>query len=64
MAAALQRYARLRRPRVMRLQRSARQAGRIYHLAGPLALARNLVIKAMGPRRMLSRQDWIYNWQA
>jgi salicylate hydroxylase len=60
----LQRYERLRRPRVMRLQRSARQAGRIYHLSGPLALARNLVIKAMGPKRMLARQDWIYNWQA
>jgi salicylate hydroxylase len=64
LAVALQRYARLRRPRVMRLQRSARQAGRIYHLAGPLALARDLVIKGMGPRRLLSRQDWIYNWQA
>jgi salicylate hydroxylase len=64
LSAALQRYERLRRPRVMRLQRSARQAGRIYHLSGPLALARNLVIKAMGPKRMLSRQDWIYNWQA
>jgi len=64
LAVALQRYARLRQPRVMRLQRSARQAGRIYHLAGPLALARNLVIKGMGPRRLSSRQDWIYNWQA
>jgi salicylate hydroxylase len=64
LAAALQRYARLRRPRVIQLQRSARQAGRIYHLAGPLALARNLVIKGMGPRRLSSRQDWIYNWQA
>jgi salicylate hydroxylase len=64
LSAALQRYERLRRPRVMRLQRSARQAGRIYHLSGPLALARNLVIKAMGPKRMLARQDWIYNWQA
>jgi salicylate hydroxylase len=63
LAAALQRYARLRRPRVTRIQRSARQAGRIYHLAGPLALARDLVIKAMGPKRMLSRQDWIYNWR-
>jgi salicylate hydroxylase len=61
--AALQRYARLRRPRVIRVQRSARQAGRIYHLAGPLALARDLVIKAMGPKRMLSRQDWIYDWR-
>jgi salicylate hydroxylase len=60
----LQRYEKLRRPRVMQLQRSARQSGRIYHLSGPLALARNLVIKTMGPKRMLSRQDWIYNWQA
>jgi salicylate hydroxylase len=64
LTAALQRYERLRRPRVMSLQRSARQAARIYHLSGPLALARNLVIKAMGPKRMLARQDWIYNWQA
>lgn len=63
LSAALQRYARLRRPRVSRVQRSARQAGRIYHLSGPLALARDLVIKAMGPKRMLSRQDWIYNWR-
>jgi salicylate hydroxylase len=61
---ALQRYAKQRRPRVTRIQRSARQAGRIYHLAGPLAFARNLAIKAMGPKRLLSRQDWIYDWRA
>jgi salicylate hydroxylase len=63
-ASALKRYVRLRRPRVARVQRSARQAGRIYHLPGPLALARDLVIKAMGPSRMLSRQDWIYKWRS
>jgi salicylate hydroxylase len=63
LSAALQRYARLRRPRVMRVQRSARQAGRIYHLGGPLALARDLVIKASGTKRMLSRQNWIYDWR-
>ena len=62
--AALKRYARLRRPRVARVQRAARQAGRIYHLSGPLAVARDLVIKAMGPRHMLARQDWIYDWRA
>ena len=62
--AALKRYARLRRPRVARVQRAARQAGRIYHLSGPLAAARDLVIKGMGARRMLARQDWIYNWRA
>ncbi|SHN83694.1 FAD-dependent monooxygenase [Bradyrhizobium erythrophlei] len=64
LSAALHRYEKLRRPRVTQLQRSARQLGRIYHLSGPLALARDLVIKTMGPKRMLSRQDWIYNWQA
>ena len=37
-AAAMQRYARLRRARVARVQRAARQAGRIYHLTGAAAL--------------------------
>jgi salicylate hydroxylase len=63
-AAALKRYERLRRPRVARVQHAARRSGRIYHLANPLALARDLVIKAMGPQRMLSRQNWIYYWRA
>ena len=62
--AALKRYARLRDSRVSRVQRTARQAGRIYHLTGPMAFARDLAIKAMGPRRMLARQDWIYDWRA
>jgi salicylate hydroxylase len=63
-AAALKRYARLRRARVARVQRTARRSGRIYHLAGPFALARDLTIKALGPQRMLTRQNWIYDWQA
>ena len=62
-AAALKRYARLRRARVARVQRLARQQGRIYHLTGPAALARDLAIKAIGPRRLLARQDWIYDWR-
>ena len=61
--AALQRYARARRSRVTRMQRAARQQGRIYHLRGPAAYARDLVIKAMGAQRMLARQDWIYDWR-
>ena len=61
--AALQRYGRLRRPRVLQVQRAARRSGRIYHLTGPLALARDFVIKTMGPQRMLARQDWIYDWR-
>ena len=61
---AMRRYAQLRRPRVMRLQRAARQSGRIYHLTGAAAYARDLTIKAMGPKRMLARQNWIHDWRA
>ena len=49
--AALQRYAQLRRARVARVQRTARRNGRIYHLTGPMALARDLTIRAMGARQ-------------
>jgi 2-polyprenyl-6-methoxyphenol hydroxylase-like FAD-dependent oxidoreductase len=63
-AAALKRYGRAREGRVRRVQRTARQQGRIYHLAGPFALARDLAIRALGPERMMARQDWIYSWRA
>jgi salicylate hydroxylase len=62
-AGAMQMYARARRSRISRVQRTARQNGRIYHLTGPMAFARDLAIKAMGPQRMLARQDWIYDWR-
>lgn len=62
--AALERYARLRRARVGQVQSTARQSGRIYHLRGPMALARDLAIKAIGARRLHARQHWIYHWQA
>ena len=60
---ALRHYANLRRPRVNRAVRTARQNGRIYHLGGPLAVARDLAMQALGGRRLLARQDWIYNWR-
>jgi salicylate hydroxylase len=62
--AALKHYARQRRSRVSRVQRTASRNGMIYHLKGPLAYARDLAIKAMGPDRLLARQDWIFDWQA
>jgi 2-polyprenyl-6-methoxyphenol hydroxylase-like FAD-dependent oxidoreductase len=62
-AAALKKYARQRRGRVARMQRLARRQGRIYHMSGPMAAARDLFIRAMGGKRMLSRQDWIYDWR-
>jgi len=62
--AALKRYVRLRRRRVGRVQRAAEKQGRIYHMSGPMALARDATIKALGPRRMLARQNWIYDWRS
>jgi salicylate hydroxylase len=62
--AALERYARLRRARLMRIQRTARRNGTVYHLKGAVALARDLFIRSIGPQRMLARQDWIYDWRA
>jgi salicylate hydroxylase len=62
-ASAFKRYARLRRARVARVQRLAERQGRIYHLTGALALARDLAIRALGPERMLARQGWIYDWR-
>jgi salicylate hydroxylase len=62
-AGALARYSGLRRARVTRVQEFAQRNGRIYHLGGAAALARDFAIRAMGPRRMLARQDWIYNWR-
>ncbi|MGH6778384.1 MAG: FAD-dependent monooxygenase [Bradyrhizobium sp.] len=62
-AAALQRYARLRRARVARVRRTAERGGRIYHLTGGLARARDLAIGTLGPQRLLARQSWIYDWR-
>ena len=28
-----------------------------------MAFARDLAIKAIGARRMLARQDWIFDWR-
>ncbi len=61
--AALKRYVRLRRPRVARVQRAAGKAGRTYHLGGPAAYMRDLAIRTMGAKRVLARQNWIYNWR-
>lgn len=63
-SAALARYAALRAPRVTRVQRTARQSGRIYHLRGPMALARDLTMRMLGADRLQARQDWIYDWEA
>jgi salicylate hydroxylase len=59
---ALAQYERMRRRRVTRVQTASRNNGRIYHLAGPLAAARNLVLRNVPGGRIMSRYDWLYGW--
>jgi salicylate hydroxylase len=62
-AAAMRRYAAVRRPRVTRVQRLAQRNGAIYHLSGPAAVARDLGMQILGGGRLVARQNWIYDWR-
>lgn len=61
--AAFAQYARQRAPRVTHVQRTARKNGQAYHLSGPVGFARDQVIRMLGGSRLLSKQDWIYDWR-
>ncbi len=60
---ALARYGAQRRARVLRMQHTAQRTGQIYHLRGPMALARDTTIRLLNGARLRSRQDWIYDWR-
>jgi salicylate hydroxylase len=62
-AVGLRLYEGLRRRRAARTQRHARRNGRVYHLKGPAAVARDLALKLMGGNRLLRRYDWLYDWR-
>ena len=58
--AALAAYSDDRVARANRVQREATMQGRIYHLSGPFALARDLTMRALGPEGVLKRLGWLY----
>ncbi len=59
-AAALAAYQAARAARAAAVVVASRRQGAIYHLRGPMALARNLVMKRHSANQMLSRLDWLY----
>jgi salicylate hydroxylase len=61
---ALRAYESARRRRVARAQREARRNSWRYHTSGPLGLARNAVLGALGGEKLLRRYDWLYSWTA
>jgi salicylate hydroxylase len=62
--AALRWYQRQRRARVRRVVNASRRNGRIYHLAGPAAAARNFVLRNVTSHRLMTRYDWLYGWRS
>jgi salicylate hydroxylase len=60
----LRRYALNRWQRNARVQARARRNGQIFHARGPVRMARNLALRALGPR--LLDMPWLYAgaWQA
>ncbi|WP_153768522.1 FAD-dependent monooxygenase [Labrenzia sp. CE80] len=61
-ADALCRFERQRRERVRKVQKTAEENGRIYHMSGPLALGRDTVLRMSSPESLSARMDWIYGW--
>lgn len=62
LAGAFRAYEAARRDRVAAVQALARRNGAIYHLGGPMALARDLGMALLGGQGILARQDWIYRF--
>ncbi len=61
---ALAAYEQARRARTVRVMATARRNGRVYHLSGVAALARNAVLRALPPERIMASYDWVYGWKA
>lgn len=59
---ALAAYAMARRHRATRVVTAARANGRIYHLDGPMAAARDMALRITPPRTLMARYDWVYGW--
>jgi salicylate hydroxylase len=59
-SAAFASYEALRRPRTTRVQHLSQRFGRLYHLRGPLRVARNLLLERRSGDTALQRFDWLY----
>jgi len=62
-SSAFARLGEQRGPRTTRIVETARRNGRIFHLSGPMALARDLALRAMTGERVMGRYDWVYGWR-
>lgn len=56
-------YQAARSRRTARVQAASRRNGRIYHLAGPAAGARNMALRAVPGSLLMAQYDWLYGWR-
>ena len=61
-ASAFATYETLRMQRTRAVVATARRNGRIFHLDGVAAHARNLTLRLLPPERVMARYDWVYGW--
>lgn len=60
---ALSEYERARRTRVAKVAEASERNGRIYHMQGMMARARNATMKLAPPNRVMAGFDWLYGWK-
>ncbi|WP_306030756.1 FAD-dependent monooxygenase [Stappia sp. MMSF_3263] len=60
---ALRAYQAERQNRADKVLRLARANDRVYHMSGPMALARDAVMRGLPAERLLARLDWLYGWR-
>ncbi|MBB4196486.1 hypothetical protein CCR94_19835 [Rhodoblastus sphagnicola] len=58
---ALAQYSAARLPRASAIQQASRAQGKIYHMAGAPAFARDLALRLTPSRGLMARQNWIYS---
>ena len=61
---AMASYSSARAKRIGKITRASRQNGKIYHLSGMAATARDIGIWATPAQLLSARQNWIYGWKA
>jgi salicylate hydroxylase len=63
LAGALAAWEAARRPRVKKVAQRGAFNRFAWHAAGPVALARNLVLKTRPPEKLAADLDWLYGWR-
>lgn len=62
-AAAIRMFENERIPRASDIALASRRQGAIYHMSGPMAVARDAFMRRVTPDGMLKRVDWIYGYR-